>query len=155
MGDVILVRHGEYSYSGPLNERGQRQMDNLGNFIKSNIPKEFQIYSSTVKRAQESAEIIKSILGIEGDTGLLEELSCTYEDLDTSEVEAIRRVVDEKRSEGHVIMVTHYAIKDYIRKIIRWDWDIIPKSIGLEKGEAMHLNFEDKEYRIIPPRDNS
>ncbi len=67
MKKIILVRHGYYNRGdGSLDKIGQLQIRAIGESIKSklNEGESVQIMSSTARRAEQSAEILTEILGV-------------------------------------------------------------------------------------------
>ncbi|MCB1223613.1 MAG: histidine phosphatase family protein, partial [Mesotoga sp.] len=65
---IYFVRHGETEWNNsnrwqgrsdiPLSEKGRKQAEITGTFLKEHVPSVAAIYSSDLKRAKETAEII-------------------------------------------------------------------------------------------------
>ena len=87
MKRLYLVRHGETEWNAgnkvqgsidiPLSEKGRAQAKLLAGYLK-NLPRPQKIFSSTLSRAQETAEIIAGALELENPEAnpLLREIDC-------------------------------------------------------------------------------
>lgn len=74
---IILLRHGETDFNkqlkiqgitdNPLNEHGIIDAKSAGEKLKEEYPNITHIYSSNLKRAYHTAEIVKDILGFNGE----------------------------------------------------------------------------------------
>ena len=97
MAKLYLVRHGETDYNNslrfqgqidiPLNQKGIEQAEKVAGFLKD-IPLQ-AIYSSSLKRARTTAEIIGRVKGIEPQiTDALREMSFgIWENMNSSDIQ--------------------------------------------------------------------
>lgn len=138
--DLIIVRHGIYSKRGEnpkLTSPGRQQIQRLGEFIVERDKGYFHIATSPLVRAVESAEILREIL--RGDSGLeiWDELNCEYENLFQGQAERITERVMDNTSPEKLVLVGHYALRDFARY-----YSSQSKIRDLKTGHAIEVTSE-------------
>lgn len=107
MGKVYLVRHGQTDWTSagrvqgwspvPLNDSGQNQMRLTGEYLSEQIPKseKVQIETSDLRRAEESAKIIRGNLACNAElnrrTEIRERNFGVFQGLDDSQYHRLKR----------------------------------------------------------------
>jgi len=152
MKNLIVARHGNYEEevdNGKLTSEGTNQVITLARFMKEEFNGSFWLASSPLRRAVQSAIILRDDLEI--DSGrILYELNCEYDGLFFRQAGAIHRAV-EQRDEDNIVLMGHYATamgysKYVMKKKLSQQMDI--KDVDM--GQAIHINLEKGLYRIIP-----
>ena len=111
----------------------------------------------------QSAEILRDYLDIDRPIQTLYELNCEYDNLFPGQAKAIHQAILKgnefpyavgnfklRGKENNLLLTAHYAIRDYAEYFMRQEWGRTISIDDVEKGQAIHLNLEEKTQRIIP-----
>ncbi len=100
MARFLLVRHGESVWNGerriqgnqdpPLSARGRRQAELLARRVRAHLPGAVAVYASPLRRATETAEIVRAAMGLPvfPDPGLREMCLGEWEGMTVPEIQA-------------------------------------------------------------------
>ena len=167
MKNIIAARHGDYEEDEKedynLTLAGRKQIITLAEFIKDNLGGTFYFASSPVTRSMQSAEILRDYLDTDRPIQTLYELNCEYENLFPGQAKAIHQAIlnvngihyavgnfKPRGKEDNLILMGHYATKDYAEYFMQQEWGKSVSIDDIEKGKAIHLNLEKRTQRIIP-----
>ncbi len=157
MKNLIVVRHGDYKTDIEENDlglttKGIDQIKRIGNSLVSHIRGNSDIFSSPLPRAFQSAGILKKTLGRDSKLEVWDELNCEYETLFSGQAKRINKKITNKDSLENVILVSHYAIKDYLKYFLFNQFGKKLKEEDFEKRYAIRLNLTNylPEITYIP-----
>ena len=131
MKNLILVRHGKSSWEAPLmdkdrplNSRGIKNAHQVSAAVLKNLPKTFIIWSSTAKRASETAVIFAQNWSCPVESIIFKDNLYTF---DGKQLEKIIR--DCPNDYDNVILFGHNeAITDFVNKFGDRDIENVPTS---------------------------
>lgn len=155
MKNLILARHGEYSRETlDLLPCGREAMASLGKVISARVKGEFYIGSSGVKRADQSAEILREILGAKQKVKLLECLNYQRKFLDNDSAEIIYDEIEKlKLGEENLVLVTHMGVitglPNYIAERRRGWADRFYEKV--DKSQAVRIDLEARTFQLLTP----
>jgi len=155
MRNLIIARHGSYDEeldNGKLTSEGVKQIKTLAEFMRGEFTGSFWLATSPLRRAVQSSIIILRN-GLEVDSPeILYALNCEYEELFPGQARAIHRSVLERGDNvDNLVLMGHYATaigysEYFMQKELSQQMDIEE----VDKGQAIHINLENRLYRVIP-----
>src|SRR5690606_9686596 len=159
MKKLILIRHGKSSWEMPIEDH-ERPLTNKGiknsNFIfdkiQENLPERFLIWSSTAKRAHDTAKVFNERLNIPQELTVLKAELYTLDSLHLSKV--IKNCEDSVTS--LIIFGHNNAITDFVNKFGNKYIENVPTSgvVILEFEEENSNNIKDgKITQTMFPKD--
>lgn len=146
MKKLILIRHGKSSWEMPIEDH-ERPLTNKGiknsNFIfdkiQENLPERFLIWSSTAKRAHDTAKIFNEVLNIPQELTVLKSDLYTFDSLNLSK--SIQKCDDSVPS--LIIFGHNSAITDFVNKFGDKYIENVPTS------GVVILEFEEESWNVI------
>jgi phosphohistidine phosphatase SixA len=153
--NLILVRHGEYDKaSGNLNKSGICQAELLSEKISKITNESIVVFSSGVKRADETAEILVRKLGIKSGAKILNILNYQPDSLTKKRFRKIKRtILNLCKSYENIILITHLGVvSDFPGMFAQKEWGRGMKRQCIKKGSAVLISLEDKDFFIITPK---
>lgn len=159
MKKLILIRHGKSSWEMPIEDH-ERPLTNKGiknsNFIfekiQKNLPERFLIWSSTAKRAHDTAKIFNEVLNIP------QELTVLKNDLYTFDASSLTKIIKNcKDTVPSLIIFGHNnAITDFVNTFGNKYIENVPTSgvVILEfEGESWDIIKNGKVIETLFPKD--
>lgn len=146
MKNLILIRHSKSSWDSPLNDK-ERPLANKGmtdahlvsTKIIKHLPETFIIWSSTAKRAMQTAIIFVQNIGCSEENIIFKEELYTFDSL---QLEKIVKSCDN--SHDSLILFGHNeAITDFVNKFGDYYVDNVPTS------GFVHLKFKSEQWENI------
>ncbi len=146
MKKLILIRHGKSSWEMPIEDH-ERPLTNKGiknsNFIfdkiQKNLPERFLIWSSTAKRAHDTAKIFNEVLNIPQELTVLKSDLYTFDSLNLAK--SIQKCDDSVPS--LIIFGHNSAITDFVNKFGDKYIENVPTS------GVVILVFEEESWNVI------
>ncbi len=146
MKKLILIRHGKSSWEMPIEDH-ERPLTNKGiknsNFIfdkiQKNLPERFLIWSSTAKRAHDTAKIFNEVLNIPQELTVLKSDLYTFDSLNLAK--SIQKCDDSVPS--LIIFGHNSAITDFVNKFGDKYIENVPTS------GVVILEFEEESWNVI------
>ncbi len=146
MKKLILIRHGKSSWEMPIEDH-ERPLTNKGiknsNFIfdkiQKNLPERFLIWSSTAKRAHDTAKIFNEVLNIPQELTVLKSDLYTFDSLNLAK--SIQKCDDSVPS--LIIFGHNSAITDFVNKFGDKYIENVPSS------GVVILEFEEESWNVI------
>lgn len=138
--ELLMIRHGEASSmpmdeSGPpLSESGIRAMKKMANLLESQPVQPERLFSSPLKRARQTAEIVNELWDLR-----LETVDWLKPGVEPS------RILSELRKirEGQLALVGHLPTLGWLLSTLLWG--LPPKEISVPKGSVTCLKVEEWE----------
>ena len=156
MKNLILVRHGEYHRQGSeeLTDSGIEAVASLGKIIASKVRGSFYLASSGVKRADQSAEVLRKVLGVERAVEVLPCLDYQERYLEEADADAIFRTIWRKQDiADNLILVTHVGVVNNFpnayMKALNWG-NIFAENV--DKAWAVNLDHKKRTYEVLIPK---
>jgi phosphohistidine phosphatase SixA len=151
MKHLFIARHG--SYSGPhnnhyyLNSCGINEIKILSKDIKEILNGgSVKVISSVIDRAVESSEVLIKQLGLSEFEKIPYLGDCVLKN------DKLIEIVNQRKYDiDGIIMMGHFELtKNFPIYYIKTEFGKDEYIRDLEKGEAIHLNLEEKTYQILP-----
>lgn len=146
MKNLVLIRHGKSSWDmpiedheRPLNNRGIKNSNVLFEKLQPHLPERFLIWSSTAKRAHDTAKIFNETLNIPQELTVLKPELYTFDSLHLSKV--IKNCEDSVPS--LIIFGHNNAITDFVNKFGNKYIENVPTS------GVVILEFEEENWNNI------
>ena len=156
MKHLFLARHGSYNTERRLNDKGRKQMAELGGVVREIIGEGglIQILSSSADRASEGAETLASELGVTE----VETFDYLWSGRDSSwrmpygDMTAIHLLVTQRRYFSEtLVLVTHSEVSsEYPEYFTKKEFGRAARFDELDTGEAYYLNVLAKEWKRLP-----
>ncbi|WP_130733699.1 histidine phosphatase family protein [Flavobacterium sp. J27] len=145
MKNLILIRHSKSSWDLPLNDierplskRGIHDAHLISSKIQSLLPKSFIVWSSSAKRARESAIIYSQNLLIPFENVIIKEELYTFDEKRLEEI--IKKC--ENRYDNLILFGHNEAITNFVNKFGNLLVDNVPTSGFV----SMQFNIDDWKY---------
>ncbi|HNW09126.1 MAG TPA: histidine phosphatase family protein [bacterium] len=151
MNHLILVRHGDYSHTGQLNNRGIIQIESLAQKIKmvSNGNRAL-ILTSPADRARQSAEILGRNLSAQLITENILWSDCDHMEDFEGVLELVRAQSDQTET---LILVTHYEyVESFPAYFARQELGVDLPCWVIERGEAWVIDCHQKAISRLQPQ---
>ncbi|MDO5636758.1 MAG: histidine phosphatase family protein [Myroides sp.] len=146
MKKLVLIRHGKSSWDmpiedheRPLNNRGIKNSNVLFEKLQPHLPERFLIWSSTAKRAHDTAKIFNETLNIPQELTVLKPELYTFDALHLSKV--IKNCEDSVPS--LIIFGHNNAITDFVNTFGDKYIENVPTS------GVVILEFEEENWNIV------
>ncbi len=159
MNHLFVARHGNYNLDRRLDYYGRQQMEVLGKAIKEILNGgSARVISSTAPRARDSSEVLIEQLALPE----FKQVPYLWSGNDAPEDsfyynpdrDRLMKLVNERREGVNgLVMVTHLEVAEelpsyFLKKELGKD-----EYVGeISKGQAVHLDLEEKNYQILPRR---
>ena len=164
MEKLILLRHGDYKTDSEENDlgltsEGEENIRQLGKSLVSHLQGDLHIFSSPMPRTLQSAEILDEVLDEELEFEVnfpqerVYELVCEYDHLLKGQAEDIyRKIMPKEYVAKNIVLVSHFAIKDYLEYYLLNQFGKKVKIDKFEKASAIILDTNDPnpKVRYIP-----
>lgn len=129
--NIFFIRHAPYHFSsGDLTEEGKNMMYKKASYFSIN--KKYSILTSPVKRAVETAEIIKDITKTKK-VNKVQALNT----ISKNTKEEIAKIIKDhtKNSDADLVLVGHYELGAYVSEFIH-------KKTNLSRGEIIKVDWQ-------------
>jgi len=161
MKHLFVVRHAAYGGDDRISPDGRQQMLVLGDYIKTALGgSSAYLLSSTAPRALDSAEVLSLQLGLKefervpylwsGADAPKDAWHCTHG------CQKVMEIIDERKDKANgLVMVVHLELaqgfSDYVIHNPKFgDHQFDPFAVDVKKGQAVHIDFEQRKWRIAP-----
>lgn len=146
MKKLILIRHGKSSWElpiedheRPLSNKGILNSNNVFDKIHQNLPERFLIWSSTAKRAHDTAKIFNEVLNIPQELTILKHELYTFDALSL-----LKAVNTCENSIPNLILFGHNnAITDFVNKFGNKNIENVPTS------GVVIMDFNEDDWKEI------
>ncbi len=158
MKHLFIARHGEYGDDDRIDENGIKQIDILGQEIKRIVDESSTyIITSVIARALDSSRILqaklKSPLEEVPYISTIEDNGPTdiYEFAEDNNRRMMKIILEKGNKADALIILTHYEITEAFQEyFLLTKFGQKQRISGIEKGQAVHFNLEERTYQIIP-----
>lgn len=153
MQKLIVVRHGNYKReTGRLTSVGEKQIEELANFIKKACNGSYYFASSKADRAKGGVRILRDALDYKKYFENWDELFDEEDYLILDKADKIHQRVNDIRDKAdNLVLVSHFSVATgYPTYFMQKEFREIKGIDNVPMGKAVLVDIVKKDYDIIP-----